>query len=429
MNKHLEYNRQINDTDICTQATPDEVEKIFRKHQIIETGLQHGTVSIVVNKEVYEVTTYRLDGTYSDGRHPDEVKYTRSLEEDLIRRDFTINAIAYDGKGNIIGVKNSLSDMKSKTIRCVGDAFKRLDEDPLIIIRAFRFQAVLGFYIEDQTHQAMIAQINKLDVISRERIHAEMVKAFSGQYIVKAVRNNPDIIKYVFDPIGNEMGFKQNNPNHIYDIYEHSIKTVENVVEILNQDNKVNGQKIDGALTLAALLHDIGKPQTAEIGQDGYLHFSRHAVVGKDIASKLLHRLKYQNSEIKEICQLIKYHDIFVVYKKTCKRILADIGEEQFKKLLILREADILAQSKLNRDSKLANIVNMRVWLNEILAENAALKIKDLKVNGTDLIRLGIKPGRQIGEILNKLLDLVIDEDIENNRDILLSYVKEQYIK
>lgn len=429
MNKHLGYNRQINDTDICTQATPDEVEKIFKKHQIIETGLQHGTVSIVVNKEVYEVTTYRLDGTYSDGRHPDKVKYTRSIEEDLIRRDFTINAIAYDGKDNIIGVENSLSDMKYKTIRCVGDAFKRLDEDPLRIIRAFRFQAVLGFDIEDQTHQAMITQINKLGVISRERIHTEMVKAFNGQYIVKAIRNNQDIIKYVFDPIGNEIDFKQNNPNHIYDVYEHSIKTVENVVDILDQDKQISGQKLNGALTLAALLHDIGKPQTAEIGQDGYLHFSRHAVVGKDIAFEILQRLKYQNSEIKEICQLIQYHDIFVVYKKTCKRILADIGDEQFKKLLILREADVLAQSKFNRDSKLANIVNMRVWLNEILTENAALKIKDLKVNGTDLMRLGIKPGRQIGEILNKLLDLVIDEDIENNKDILLNYAKEQYIK
>lgn len=424
MNKHLGYNRQINDTDICTQATPDEVEKIFKNHQIIETGLQHGTVSVVVNKVVYEVTTYRLDGTYSDGRHPDEVKYTKSLEEDLVRRDFTINAIAYDGKDGIIGVENSLDDMKSKTIRCVGDAFKRLDEDPLRIIRAFRFQAVLGFDIEDQTHKAMIAQINKLDVISRERIHAEMVKAFQGQYIAKAVRNNTDIIKYVFNPIGDEIGYQQNNPNHIYDVYEHSIRVLENVIELSSQNERA-GNKLDGTLTLAALLHDIGKPQTAELGADGYLHFSKHAVVGKDIAFKMLQNLKYQNSEINEVCQLIQYHDIFVAYKKTCKRILADIGEEQFRKLLILREADIMAQSKFNRDSKLANIVNMRLWLNEIIADNAALKMKDLKVNGTDLINLGIKPGKQIGEILNKLLDMVIDEDIKNDRQTLLNYIEE----
>ena len=439
-------NKQIkqNDTDICTQATPETVIKLFRSKglSVIKTGIQHGTVSVVIgdrqfeyllsnrkpseslrksdeNKEVYEITTYRVDGKYSDGRHPDSVKFTTSVEDDLERRDFTINAMAYYN-GKLVGTQTSIADIENKLIRCVGNPTERLSEDPLRILRAFRFQATMGFKIEQNTLDAMIAQRESLSIIQKERIHTEIVKAFGGRYVVQAINDCRDILNFVIKQLEPMVGLDQKNKHHKYNLYDHTVKAIESVVNSYGSK-----EKVDYIVTLAALLHDIGKPETMQFStKDNQMHFNGHARLSADMAVEILKSLRFSKQEVQDIQQLVEYHDTMVDTKASCKRLLNKIGEQQYRRLLILRQADVDAQQNHMRSEKCAQIVRMMLYLDEILKDNQALTTRDLKINGKDLMEMGMKPGKDMGNLINEILTEVIEERLSNNREELIKYAQ-----
>lgn len=453
MNKYLNANVFVHDIDICTSATPLEVKGIFESLgcKTIDTGLKHGTETVVIPFKVwdkicktdslrqlldkakeqkeakfktYEITTYRIDGEYSDGRHPDEVKFTRSIEEDLERRDFTINAMAYQ-HGSLVAIDSSYDDLKNKIIRCVGNPDDRLQEDPLRILRAFRFQAVLGFDIDETTHKQMISNLYKMGSVQKERIQAELIKAFSGKYIVKAIKNNIELLENIIIPIKDMIGCEQNNPNHNSDVWEHTLKVVDNLVKD-SRTERLGADKY--RLVMAGLFHDFGKPKTKSVGSDGYDHFKAHAHLSEQMTREILKDLKFSNNDIDSICLLVKYHDNHVVNKAATKRLIAKMGFEQFRTLAILQEADIDAQSDYNRQAKLAATVQGLIWADEIEKDNEAVKIQDLAVNGRDLMKLGYKAGPILGKVLGEMLELVINQEIKNEKDDLLKYAKERLL-
>lgn len=453
MNKILNKNIDVHDIDICTSYEPLEVKKIFERYgcKTIDTGLKHGTETVVIpfklwekicvtdhlkkllqeardKKEVdfktYEITTYRLDGDYSDGRHPDKVEFTRSIEEDLLRRDFTINAMAYFN-GSLVQVDTSYSDIQNKVIRCVGNPDDRLKEDPLRILRAFRFQAVLGFDIEDNTHKQMLNNIYRMQSVQKERIQAEIIKAFSGKYIVKAIKNNLELLESIIPPIKYMIGCEQNNPNHNSDVWEHTLKVLNNLVNDVRTDNLGHDKY---RLMLAGLFHDFGKPKVKQVGKDGYDHFKGHAHLSEQMTRELLKDLKFSNNDIDSICMLVKYHDNHVVNKAATKRLIAKMGFEQFRTLAILQDADIEAQSEYNKQMKLAATVQGLVWADEIERDNEAVKIQDLAVNGRDLMKIGYKAGPILGKVLNEMLELVINQEIDNDKEQLLDFARDKLL-
>lgn len=443
MNKYLKQSMEVNDTDICTSATPENVKSLFKNElgiQVLDTGIQHGTVSIVISdskiykatdkagisaewvnpndteRTVYEVTTYRIESKYSDGRHPDNVMFSGSIEDDLIRRDFTINAMAYN-RNNLVGIDTSFQDMRNGIIRCVGNPYERLSEDPLRILRAFRFQAKLGFDIENNTKEAINQLYKSLDSIQKERIHTEIIKAFSGKFIVKAVKQFESVLTYVFKPMKKGVGLDQKNPNHKYTVYEHQVKQLEAYQNYW--DKKPNYMT-----ALAIYLHDIGKPECESIDKNGIKHFYKHSTVGTEIVENMLRELKFSKHEINTIKTLVKTHDFIASNKAACKRLMAEIGEEQFLNMLVVKQCDLDAQQNFNRTVKQANIAQTYIWYNEIKETEQALSLKDLKINGSDLMKLGVPAGKEIGIILKDILELVINEEITNEKGELIKYVK-----
>ena len=451
MNKYFHSKLKVNDTDICTSATPDEMKRIFKDNlniSVLNTGLKHGTVSIVLSterivklqektgikikwayseddedfksKEVYEITTYRLESDYSDSRHPDKVEFTRNIEDDLVRRDFTINAMAYC-RGKLIGIDTSFYDMENGIIKCVGNPEERFNEDPLRILRAFRFQAKLGFSVDKYTLDAAHKLYKKLDEISKERIHTELIKAFSGKFIHKAVIDFKDILVYVLRPLDKTVGLVQINPHHVYDVYTHSAKALFFYCNLVP-----GGQTPDYKVALAIMLHDIGKPECLTYDNKGIAHFYGHVDVGSEIVHKMLKKLKFSNVEISEIETLVKNHELYSPNKAYCKRLLSKIGEDTFRKLITIRTCDIEAQSEYNRTVKHANIVQTQLWLDEIIESEQAISLKDIKVNGNDLIKLGIPVGKEIGLMLKEILQLVIDEKLDNNKEDIIEYIQKK---
>lgn len=441
MNKYFDHDTKVNDTDLCTQATPAEMKALFKDKyniQVLNTGIKHGTVSLVLsdsriskidagvdnswadpndkNKVVYEVTTYRIESDYSDNRHPDKIEFSRNIEEDLIRRDFTINAMAYH-RGTLVGVTGSFDDMKNGILRCVGDPMERFQEDPLRILRAFRFQAKLGFDIDKDTQDAVERLYTRLDSIQNERIHNEIIKAFSGKHIVKAVKQFQSVLTYVFKPMKKAVGLQQNNLNHIYDVYTHSVASLEAYQNYW-------GKSPDYRVALAIYLHDIGKPECISTDDKGISHFYSHASIGTDIVVRMLKELKFSNQEVQFIQTLVKYHDYIIQSKSQCRKLLAKIDDELFMQLQIVRQCDIDAQQQYNRTIKQANVVQTQIWYDEIKRDNSAVQLKDLKINGQDLMKLGLPAGKQIGIVLNEILQLVLDDKIENTKESLVEYAK-----
>lgn len=447
MNKYFQRNIKINDTDICTSATPDEVHRIFKDGlgiSVLNTGIKHGTVSLVLSeerliklqeksgirvkwaninkkdKEVYEITTYRIESGYSDGRHPDTVDFTINIEDDLVRRDFTINAMAYC-EGRIVGVDSAFNDIKEGVIRCVGNPEDRFNEDPLRILRAFRFQAKLGFSVDRSTLESAHKLYKNLDKISKERIHTELIKAFSGKYITKAVVDFRDIIGYILSPLNKTIGFVQNNPNHKNDVYTHLVKSLEAYIKSID-----NQEKADYKLALAVYLHDIGKPECVSYDDKGVSHFYNHASIGSELVNNLLKSLRFSNSEIKEIVTLVKYHELSAPNKAYCKRLAAKIGEELFERLIVIRHCDIDAQSDYNKTVKQANIVQTQIWLDEIIKSGQALSLKDLAITGSDIIELGVPAGKQVGILLKDILNQVVEDKLENSKESLIGYISKK---
>ncbi len=396
-----------NDWDITTNAKPLDVKSIFRR--TVDTGLKHGTVTVLIGKEPYEVTTYRIDGEYEDSRHPKEVSFTSDLKEDLLRRDFTINAMAYNDTDGLVDIFGGMEDIEAKVIRCVGEPKERFSEDALRLLRAIRFAAQLGYNIEEKTYEAIKELSPTLKNISAERIQAELNKIL--------ISDNPSMLKTAFET-GLTAQFipeldlcfntVQNNPHHCYNVGDHIIKAIESI-------------EPDKTLRLTMLLHDIAKPQCKKTGEDGIDHFHGHQIKSSEMAVDILRRLKYDNDTIDKTKRFVKYHDERLeAGTKIMRRAMNRIGADAFPDIFKVWVADVSAQSDYQREEKFARIERNKSDYEEIIAKKECVTLKDLAVTGRDLINAGMQAGPALGEVLDQMLKDVIEEPDHNNKEYLL---------
>ena len=408
-------NRPIHDYDITTSATPDEMMEVFKDKRIIETGLQHGTITILIDGEAYECTTYRIDGNYSDNRRPDSVTFTRNLEEDLKRRDFTINAMAYNDEVGLVDPFNGMEDIKYHKIRCVGRAEDRFSEDALRILRAIRFACQLDFSIHASIGW-VIGYTNikhNLRSVSSERVQSELIKMILCKNFPIRFMWNHGVFEEII-PEWNYMYFQQNNKYHIYNVAQHSLKAMEYL-----------SPETDLITRFAVLFHDIGKPHCYQDDEDGVRHFKGHGRVSADMTDEIMKRLRFDNDTREKVVELVYYHDAtFEVGKKYVKRWLNKIGEEQFRRLLNVRRADIKAQADMNQGTRLQKIDNIEYILEEVLQDDECFSLKDLAVNGKDVMdTMLIKSGKEVGYWLNEILTRVIDGRLKNEREDLIYWM------
>ena len=401
------------DYDVTTAALPEQTEAVFAGERIIETGLKHGTVTVLLGGLPIEITTFRVDGGYSDARHPDAVRFTPSLTEDLARRDFPVNAMAWSPEDGLADPFGGADDLRNRLIRCVGDPDTRFREDALRILRALRFAAVLGFRIEERTADALHRNRALLDKVSAERIAAELCKLLCGDGVKPILLEYADVLGVVLPELLPMRGFDQRNPHHIYDVLEHTAVVVENVPP-------------EPMLRWAALLHDSGKPATFALDAKGVGHFFGHPKVSAALADAALRRLKLDNATRERVVLLVQYHDVQIEpTEKAVKRALGKLGEEAFFQLLALKRADNLAQSPEYR-GRLALCDQLEAIAREILRREDCFSLRDLAVKGGDLIAAGLRPGPALGAALDALLDAVIDGRVENERDALLAFLQKE---
>ncbi|MDD2978600.1 MAG: CCA tRNA nucleotidyltransferase [Hespellia sp.] len=399
------------DWDITTSATPDEVKELFQK--TVDTGIEHGTVTVLIGGEGFEITTYRIDGEYEDSRHPKDVEFTRNLKDDLLRRDFTINAMAYNDSDRLIDIFGGMKDLSAHVIRCVGNPMDRLSEDALRILRAIRFSAQLDFPMEQETAEAIRVLTPKLADISAERIQVELVKLLTSPH-PERIQDMYElgITKLILPEWDNMVGVEQNTKHHQYNVDVHTIEAMKNV-------------RADKVLRLTMMFHDMGKPEMRKTDSMGIDHFKAHALVSEEIARKVLRRLKFDNDTVKKVTHLVCYHDYRVASTpKNLRRAMRKLGEDLFPLYLEVRMADILAQSTYDREAKVKNIEEMRELYEQAKLQNVCVSLKKMAVTGTDLLELGMEPGREMGQMLNKLLDLVTDFPEFNTKEALLAEAK-----
>lgn len=405
--------REPKDMDLTTDAQPEEMMRIFASYKLIETGLKHGTVTVMIDSIPLEITTFRIDGDYLDHRRPHHVRFTKSLKEDLARRDFTMNAIAYNPECGVVDPYGGREDIRAKTIRCVGNANHRFEEDALRILRGLRFSSQLGFEIEEETSKAILRKGNLLKFISAERIAGEFMKLLSGKHIKAVLTEYISVIGMVIPELLPMNGFQQNSPYHIYDVLTHSALVVEKVAQIPQ-------------LKLAALLHDIGKPQTFSKDEKSIGHFYGHAEISVQIAKGILTRLKLDHFTKERVLTLIQYHDIQIEpEERVVRRWLNRLSPPVFFELMELKRADNLAQSPqfFHHQEKLERITQIAY---HIMEEGLCFSLKELQVKGEDLKAIGMKEGKEIGKALNKLLELVLDEELENTKEVLMEFIRKQ---
>ena len=410
--------RTPQDWDITTSARPEQVKALFP--HTVDTGLKHGTVTVIIDREGFEVTTYRIDGKYEDSRHPREVIFTPSLEEDLKRRDLTINAMAYNDKRGLVDLYGGMDDIRAKVIRCVGDPLERFGEDALRMLRAIRFSAQLGYELDLRTREAVRQLAPTLENISAERIQVELIKLMVSphpDYLREAYECG--VTKVFFPEFDRAMETKQNHPHHCYNVGEH---TLHSLAEI----------EPDKTFRLTMLLHDIGKPASLSIDEEGITHFHGHAQIGAEMAHNILRRLKFDNETINKVCKLVRYHDYgnnMEPGMRTLRRAVNKIGQEAFPSLFLVKRADIMAQSDHLRQEKLKNLDRWEQLYQELIEKQQCVSLKTLAISGTDLIRMGMDPGREMGELLNQLLEMVLDEPELNTREILLKEAEKRLQK
>ena len=403
--------REAADWDITTNAKPDQVKTLFPR--TVDTGLQHGTVTVLNGKEGFEVTTYRIDGEYLDGRHPEQVLFTPNLLEDLKRRDFTINAMAYNEKEGLVDAFDGLGDLERGQIRCVGDPRERFTEDALRILRAVRFSAQLDFEIEAETKAALAEFAPRLRKVSAERIQVELMKLLTSDHPeVFRVVWETGITAVILPEFDACMETPQHNPHHCRGVGDHILYTL-------------TGVEKEKVLRWAALLHDIGKPVTRTTDEQGIDHFHGHAKVGAEMANGILRRLKFDNDTRKRIVKLVEVHDDrqIPLNHRGVRRAIHRIGAELFPDYLKLRRADSMAQNPALLKEKLETIDETERLYNEILEARNCLSLKDLAVTGRDLIDAGVKPGPGLGIILNRMLEAVIEHPEYNTKEYLLERI------
>ena len=396
------------DWDITTNALPMQVKELFGR--TIDTGLKHGTVTVMRESKGYEITTYRTDGDYSDGRHPDNVTFVPDLKEDLKRRDFTINAMAYNDSAGLVDLFGGQEDLKNGVIRCVGSPYDRFSEDALRMLRAVRFAAKLGFTPDKEVLEAIKELSGTLSKVSAERITGELIKLLTSDNpgMIK-IAYETGLTKVFFPEFDAAMATPQNHPHHCYNVGDHLIESVK-------------ASKNDKIVRLAMLLHDIAKPDTITTDEKGLNHFHGHEALSAKKAGEILRRWKLDNDTIRRVCRLIGLHDYGIGEAVTPKMVRRAVSETEgdFPLLLEVKRADVLAQSDFKREEKLAAIDSFAREYENILKAGDCCFLRDLKIGGEDLRKAGIKPGPIMGRILTHLLDMVIEDPDFNEPGLLL---------
>lgn len=402
--------REPEDWDITTSAKPSQVKALFSR--TFDTGIEHGTITVFLGKEGFEVTTYRIDGEYEDFRHPKEVTFTASLQEDLQRRDFTINAMAYNDPEGLIDIFGGIRDLERGVIRCVGEARERFSEDALRILRGVRFAAQLEFEIEKATREGMRSLAPALQNISAERIQVELVKLLiSKRPEMMGEAYELGITRQFLPEFDRLMSTTQETPHHMYNVGEHTLYAMKNV-------------RPDKILRLTMLMHDMGKPALKTVDQNGRAHFKKHAFESEKITKQVLKRLKFDNDTLHKVARLVRYHDYRMpAQAKAVRRAMSKIGEDIFSEYMEVRRADVLAQSLYKRDEKIRNLDEIEELYRQITAVGQCVSLKSLAVDGKDLIEAGMQPGKELGEKLDELLQLVIDHPELNTKEELLKYL------
>ena len=405
--------RSPKDWDVCTNALPEEVLRVFRRFHVIKTGLQHGTVTVMVSHQPVEVTTFRIDGAYTDNRHPDSVNFVSRVEEDLARRDFTINAMAYNPTRGLVDAFGGQEDLRAGIIRCVGEPDARFNEDGLRILRALRFAARYNFGIETETAFSIHRNRHLLENVSVERIFAELKGILVGEGVLGMMQAFPDVFAIIIPELAPTIGFDQRNPHHCYDVWTHIAHAVQ-------------AAPADEVLRLALLLHDIAKPATYTLGEDGKGHFYDHGQVGADMARDILLHLKSDTATLQNVVTLVREHDrVLPTTAPGMRRIIGKLGISTLQQLLAVKQADMSAQSSHEREQKKATLRDARLLLEDVLDEAPAFTVSDLAITGRDLIALGVNPGPALGHILKTLLSEVQDELLDNTRDALSTRARE----
>ena len=406
----------IGDVDITTNATPDEVKQVFADFRVIETGIKHGTVTVLINDEPLEITTYRSEGTYSDNRHPDSVVFSNSLADDVVRRDFTMNGIAFNFDNGFCDLVGGLNDIENQTIRCIGNAETRFREDALRILRAMRFSAVLGFEIETETKKAIHKCRDLLKNISAERIREEFTKLICGKNAYNVLQEFADVVTVFIPEISDCVGFEQKNRHHCFDVYTHTLKAIEKS----SQNNIIR---------LALFFHDIGKPSVAHFDEKGEQHFYSHPKKSAEMTETIMTRLRFDNDTKNKVVTLVRMHDSPIMVndmtkpdRKRLKKIMSQIGADLIFDLIEIKCCDNSAQNpEYFRGEDFYK--QTRDIITEIINEKECFSIKHLAIDGNDLISLGYK-GKKIGEALEKCLTAVIDGKVENEKSELIKFIQ-----
>lgn len=397
------------DWDFTTDASPSQIESCFLNYKTLDIGKNFGTITVINGADSFEVTTFRCDGSYSDSRHPDSVTFASSVEEDLSRRDFTMNSIAYSPDEGLIDPFDGYSDIKNEIIRCTSEPFLRFQEDAIRIIRALRFASVLSFEIEEKTCSALISLADTLSKVHPYRIRKELNGLLLGDDAVQILNDFRDVIAVIIPEIKPMFDFKQNNPHHKYDVWLHTLNALKNT-------------PATELHRLTVLFHDIGKPYMKTTDKKGIDHFKQHQQKSADVSKDILRRFGYSSALSSDVLLLIRYHDErFRELRYDVKRMLGILGERLFFILTDVMYSDIMGQSKYKRGEKLSYRDLIISSAKQIIADGECVSLKELAVNGNDLILLGFK-GSRIGTVLNKLLDLVLRDLLSNTKEELLDY-------
>lgn len=411
--RDLLLGRAIRDVDLATSARPEEVLRVFSDLRVIETGIAHGTVTVLDSEgNSAEITTFRTESDYSDARHPDQVEFVQTIEEDLARRDFTVGAMAMDADGRLVDPFGGERDLAAGILRAVGDPDRRFREDALRILRLVRFSSELGFRMEEHTRLAAEAAAETLKLVARERVYHEFVRLLCGEYVTQALLSAREIVAAIVGEVRACFDFDQRSVYHAYDVYEHIARSVGAV-------------KPEKTLRLAAFYHDIGKPEVYTLGEDGHGHFKDHAAHSARIARESLTHLRAPTSLVRQVTQLVEQHDrVLFAGRRSVRRALNELGEDALRELVELSRADTLSHAACCRDERLLQLDEFEALLEEELSRGACFSLKQLAVNGEDLKTLGVSPSKQMGELLGALLSAVLEGDVQNEREALLAFAR-----